>query len=87
MNEVYPVKVEIELYPAALEAMESIREKTGVSKSEIIEKMFLKYMPLDEERATELIIDDIATRTERLSAEKKKLVYSKVAKFIEAECK
>ena len=86
INEVHPVKMEIELYPQAIELLEGITRKTGVSKSEIIEKMLLKYIPLNEERALELIIDDITTRTERLTKKQKKIVYVNILKFIADDC-
>lgn len=82
MNAVYPVKIEIELFPKAIEVLEGIETKTGVTRSEIIEKMLLKYIPFNKERALELIIDDIVTRTERLTKEEKKSVYIDVLKFI-----
>ncbi len=79
------VKFIVEMYPAAFEAMDSICKKTGVSKDEIVEKLFLTYIPFLEERAVELIIDDIVTRTQQLSPQKQKSVFKEIIKYLESE--
>ena len=83
MSLIYPKKIEIELLPDAIKALDDICDATGVSRSEIIEKMLLKYMPIEEDRAVEVIVDDIITRTERLNEEGKRRVLLRVKELIE----
>ena len=83
MSLIYPKKIEIELLPDAIKALDDICDATSVSRSEIIEKMLLKYMPIEEDRAVEVIVDDIITRTERLNEEGKRRVLLRVKELIE----
>ena len=80
---IHPRKIEIELLPDAIKALDDICDTTGVSRSEIIEKMLLKYMPIEEERAFSVIVDDIITRTERLSEEGQRRVLLRVKELVE----
>ncbi len=87
MEGIHTEKLEVELLPSAIAKIESIEKLTGATKSEIVEKMFLEYMPFNEERALQLILADIVTRTMSLAEEQKRSVYLKVIKFIADICK
>lgn len=76
-------RIEIELFPDALRLIDSICNKTGATRSEVIEKTFLKYLPIEEERAIDLIRTDVITRTERLSEEGKERVLLKMKEIID----
>ncbi len=80
-------KLEVDLLPTAIAKIERISKLTGALKSEIVEKMFLEYVPFNEERALQLLICDIVTRTMSLTEEQKRSVYLKVIKFVADICK
>ncbi|MBQ6796185.1 MAG: hypothetical protein IJO83_08625 [Clostridia bacterium] len=87
MQEVHPVKFEVNLLPNAVKKIESIASMTGTSKSEVVEKMLLEYVPFEEDRALQLVLADIVTRTSALSEEEKRSVFLKVIKFVADICK
>ncbi|MBR5535180.1 MAG: hypothetical protein IKU60_00895 [Clostridia bacterium] len=87
MKEACPVKFEVELFPAAIEKIEYLSKLTKASKSEVVERLLLDYMPFDEDRALQLLFGDIITRTTSLSEEAKRSVYLKVIKFVADICK